>query len=579
MTTIRNAVSDNGEDPNDLICIGSGGGSARTSSCAVSNVKVATRPTVVTKTIKDTTTNTETDSIIGKNNMEYEYIINVTNPTSTYIDDVPVRDSLLENLSGEIIWDGNLEVTYSDGSSLKPTYRGDITNGTFSIDEIDANKTVQIKYSLTFTNLQPGVSNALLNTATDTSLDPTGLCDLDTADEVDCDSAEVISEPDLSIDKTVSGLGLDGTVNVGDQLTYKISVTNNNTVDVNDVPVRDSMLENLPSYLTWDNNINITCSNIISCEKGFKGSLADGTFTLDQINAGETTKIAYNIDIVDSIPEEVDNIINIVTNTSEDPTEVCVEDGYPQENGKTCDYTESYVSAETEINKSVVDSNNNDVVEPGDILEYTLTVFNPSEIDSGKIAFGVKVKDSLVMNPLSWLTFNDDVVLTRDGEEMVKGYDYIGDLSKKTGIYIEEIAPQEKVEIKYSFTVGDSIPDDIESVINVATDNNQDPNEITECDEESTDCASVTLPVVETEEPTVPSENDSEVDSEVGGGQDIEEPSEESSGVVSEESSEVVSEEGSIMATGQQAKLLLISFNLIAIISVALLLKFRLNNN
>ncbi len=234
--------------------------------------------------------------------------------------------------------------------------------------------------------------------------------------------------------------------------------------------------------------------------------------------------------------------------------------------GEVEDYPVTFAyEGDTEIVKSVVDDSNDGKLQPGETLTYTLEVTNPGTED----AHNVIVRDSMLESLPSWLTFNDDVVI--DPTDIAhSGNLEDGDLT------FPVIEAGQAVTITYSVTARWILPNNIDEVINVATDNGQDPIDPDNklpiiCPEDSVDCDDAIIPL----DPTLP---------EIGGGKDVETSevtSEEPSEVTSEESSEVTSEEPSedntIAITGSKGTLILIDSFLI--LGVALLLKNRMKNN
>lgn len=253
-----------------------------------------------------------------------------------------------------------------------------------------------------------------------------------------------VKEAPTVIEKLVIDENNDGLAQKGEKLNYQIKVINPSMTDVARlVSVRDSMLENLPTYLSFNNDVNVTSTGTTD----FSGNLNDGTFAINKIEPGKTATITYSV-TVNEIPTDVSSITNIATNDGTITCDVDTDD---------CDKVEIPVAGISTIKKTVKDENNDGAAEEGEKLTYTLTLNNAGSTD----ALNVPVRDSLVETTPSWLMYNDDVLIDPISSETS------GDL--KTGdLVIKNIPANSSMTIIYTMTVG-KIPADAVNVTNIAT--------------------------------------------------------------------------------------------------------------
>ncbi|MFV0357338.1 MAG: hypothetical protein ACK5LG_19870, partial [Bacteroides thetaiotaomicron] len=423
---------------------------------------------------------------------------------------VVVRDSLLENLPEYLTWDGEVEV--SDGFDAT----GDLVDGDFTILQVPAGSSLEITYSVTLADSIPSEVEEVLNVVTDNGSDPKDPIDPETPEVIcpegneDCDSTitpiqpEVVTpidpkQGDTVITKSVSEEFADGYASPNETLEYTITVTNEGLTVANGVVVRDSLLENLPEYLTWDGEVEVS--------DGFDttGDLADGDFTILQVPAGSSLEITYSVTLAGSIPSEVEEVLNVVTDNGSDPKDP-IDPETPEvicpEGNDDCDSTITPIQPEvvtpidpqegdTVITKSVSEEFADGYANPGETLEYTINVTNNTEYG----VTDVVVRDSLLETTPDYLTYNGDVqvrpLLTSTNGSLVDG-----------DFTIAEIASGDTVTITYSVTLADTIPSEVEEVLNVVTDNGSDPKDPIDpetpeiiCPEGNDDCDSTITPI------------------------------------------------------------------------------------
>ncbi len=127
--------------------------------------------------------------------------------------------------------------------------------------------------------------------------------------------------PETTITKDVVDTNNDGKVECGESLEYKVSVTNSSDdFEAVDVAVRDSLLEDLPEYLSWDGNV------IIDPAIDSNGNLEDGTFQISSIAPGQTVTLSYSLVFDGEKLEDETTIENVVTDNGEDPEGECTSE-------------------------------------------------------------------------------------------------------------------------------------------------------------------------------------------------------------------------------------------------------------
>lgn len=406
---------------------------------------------------------------------EITYNIDITNPSDVTALNVIVRDSLLENLPPYLEIVGNLQTTPSD---LETT--GDLSSG-ITISEIPAGSTVTLSYTLKLIANPDDDAATILNIATDDNTDPDTLTpELCLADSEDCSSTEVIIDANTSISKAlVSESGeFDGTAENGELLTYQITVANNTeNASAFDVEVRDSLLENLPTYLSLEGGITITPPDTI-----YSGSLTTGDFVISEISANQTVTITYSLR-VSTIPNEVTEIANTAVTNGLDPDVVLPE--VCSANPDDCNNVVLPIHPETIITKTAEDQGKDGYVSRGEEIIYTITVTNPTDTN----ATDVIVRDSLYSNVPSYAHISTPFEVSGG---LFTTPSYSGDLANSEGIVIDQIDSGKTVEITYGITL-DRVPlNGVTDLINIATDNGDDP---TVCEEISSDCAGTITPM------------------------------------------------------------------------------------
>ncbi len=368
------------------------------------------------------------------------YTVKVENPTKDDIKNVTVRDSLLENLPSWLTY--NNDMTFSGGGSkLK---QGSITDASDPLlfDKINKHDTLTITYSVTLGQNIPDDISKVYNNASD---DGKHYDTCSISNSLDCAETEIPVYRKPSLDKKVEDENKNGLAESNEKLTYTVTFTNNmESGELMNVRIRDSLLENLPSWIIYNDDMKLEPNT------SYTGSLVNGDFTIAEVEPKETITITYSITTKD-IPSDVIEIKNIVTDTG-NMVSVC------KPNNDSCAETTTPVGPNTSIEKKVEDENNDGFASVGEVLKYQINVKNESKSLS---VSDVKVRDSLLEAIPAWLTFNNDVKV--DPSVATSGDLQSGDF------VISEIKPGQTITITYSMTVND-LPLDQSEVANNATD-------------------------------------------------------------------------------------------------------------
>lgn len=452
--SINNIATDNGENPE--VCEEEDKGKDCDSTITPINPK-----TIISKSVSD-----ESGDGILQNDEILRYTITVQNQYKLSATNVIIRDSLLENLPEYVDYNNNPTV---EGSKFDVETTGDLSKGDFSINEIPGKSSVKLIYELKVNDIPEDVES-LLNIVTDNGEDPEVCEDEDKGK--DCDEAIIPTEPNTLINKSVVDDNKDGIVQDNEVLTYKINVANESKITAKNVIVRDSLLENLPEYVTIEEEPIATGSKF---DVKTTGDLTSGDFTIGEIPAKSNVVITYSLK-VDEVPEDIESILNIVTDNGEDPL-VCKD----EDKGKDCDEAVIPIHAETLIEKSVTDENEDGVVQEGEVLNYLITVTNPT----GNNISDVNVRDSLLEDLPEYLTYNEDLKINPTETKSS------GDLSKGD-FTLETVEANSVVEISYSLTANE-VPKKINEVVNIVTDNGDDP-EVCKEESQGIDCDTATIP-------------------------------------------------------------------------------------
>lgn len=157
---------------------------------------------------------------------------------------------------------------------------------------------------------------------------------------------------DTTIKKTVvhEDGKVDGFAENGETVIYNLAVTNNLSIPAVNVNVRDSILENLDDYpyITYNDDIASDNSTVAS------GDITKGTYTLDRIPANSTVNVTYSLTF-GTIPSDIDEIANLSTDNSDEPSTCipddidCSEHDMPTDTDKAVDSPQNQITQPTEM--------------------------------------------------------------------------------------------------------------------------------------------------------------------------------------------------------------------------------------
>jgi uncharacterized repeat protein (TIGR01451 family) len=214
---------------------------------------------------------------------------------------------------------------------------------------------VTLEIAMTVDTPQPAGVETLTNTVT-VEDDGTNGPDPTPEDNTDDDTDELEAAPDLSVTKD-DGLLV---VEPGEQTTYTIIATNVGNQDATNVVVTD----NLPQATSF---VSCTTTPPVTCAETAPGS-GVVTATFSQFPVGATFQLSLTVQVADPLPAGVLALFNRVTVTDDrangpDPT--------PENNS---DFDIDVVRAAPDL--VVTKDDGLDVVAPGDVVTYTITVTN-----------------------------------------------------------------------------------------------------------------------------------------------------------------------------------------------------------
>lgn len=200
---------------------------------------------------------------------------------------------------------------------------------------------------------------------------------------VDDDSTVSVVGPDIALTKT------DGETNAepGDTLTYTIAVTNKAAPEGSAASARDA--DNITITDVIPNN-----TTYVSASGGDSANYNSGTntvtWTINKITPGNTVNLTLQVLIDDPLPATVDEISNTASATISGIIEP--------------DATDNSATDTTNLNTisdlSVVKTDGQTEVEPGDVITYTITASNLGNQD----ATGVVVEDTFPTDQLANLS-------------------------------------------------------------------------------------------------------------------------------------------------------------------------------
>ncbi len=277
------------------------------------------------------------------------YLVEITNNGNGDATGVDLADtitsSIVDSVSNFVLTDCG--TNFVNGSSGLGISIADL--------EIISGETCSIEYDILVSN--PANEGEVINNSADVSPADEGGND---PDPVSADEAVVDATPDLAVTK--DNQNPDNIVNPGETVTYLVEITNNGNGQATGVDLTDTITSSIVDSVS--NFVLTDCgTNFVNGSAGLNISIADL-----EINPGETCSIEY--DILVSNPANEGEVINNSADVS--PADEGGNDPDPVSSEEVTNDATPDLSTST---KDVFDVNGG-TLEPGDILEYTITIIN-----------------------------------------------------------------------------------------------------------------------------------------------------------------------------------------------------------
>ncbi len=306
-----------------------------------------------------------------------DYTFVVRNTGNVDLGDIRIEDSLLEDVNGSL-----------SGTRILPLEAGDddltTFTGSYTIQQSDINRGFVVN-SATAIGSSPGNTDDVTDVSDDPT-DTTDTTDTDNDGDFEDDTETILTQsPNLSLEKTgvyVDANG-DGIVNLGDRIDYTFVVRNTGNVDLGDIRIEDSLLEDVNGSLSGTRTLPLGAGD--DDLTTFTGSYA---IQQSDINRGFVVNSATAIG---SSPGNTDD----VTDVSDDPTDT-TDTTDTDNDGDFEDDTETILTQSPNLSLEktgiYVDVNGNGIVDTNDRIDYTFVVRNTGNVDLGDI----RIEDSLL---------------------------------------------------------------------------------------------------------------------------------------------------------------------------------------
>jgi uncharacterized repeat protein (TIGR01451 family) len=335
----------------------------------------------------------------------------------------------------------------------------------------------------------------------------------DDEDDID-DAAVTVDAYDLALTKRYVrdsfGAPTDGVVLDGETVDFEITVTNQGTVPASVVQITD----HIPAGFEL-------------ADDAWTGN-DDGTASIDvgPIASGESTTVEITLRVVDAATGEhlnraeisADDGNDIDSTTDDDPDNdgPYVDDDVDNTDGDEDDHDPAPVTVvpvfDLALRKQLADPST--VVRAGDLVTFTLTVFNQGAATAGDIALIDYVPNGLTLADSDWTPLsNGDATIVLDGVELEPGDSTTVDITLRVVDGVEgslenfaEITAAEALDVLGTAIVlpnGDSLPD-IDSVPDATDDEDPLDDEVANAQNDEDDHDVAILAVAETPEPDQP---------------------------------------------------------------------------
>ncbi len=328
---------------------------------------------------------------------------------------------------------------------------------------------------------------------------------------------------ELETEKTAVDAGGNGYIENGEDVTYTITITNDNNVNLGEYIVTDNLTD-IDNYFVNYNNASVN----VEIEKISDGSLISVGYSPNPLNYGQLSTSGLTID---NLPAE--SIVTLTyTLTAKDDIEenhagekvynkAVVDPTDPTDPNPPDPEVEVPVKPIIVLDKAADDASGNGLVNNDELVSYTVTLTNASEVDLGAYTF----VDTLTDIGNYYLNYNDAVVTVAaeklsDSTPVSIGYSpnpaNYGQLST-SGLTIDSLPADTVVTLTYAFTSTSDVEllHAGEIVRNVVTATPTDP------DDPTPDEAEEVLPIEDEEDdPTPPTSKDVQVFDESGNEKD-----------------------------------------------------------
>lgn len=286
---------------------------------------------------------------------------------------------------------------------------------------------------------------------------------------------------------------MDGTINVGDEVTYTITITNTGDVDLNNLNFSDTLPEgwDFVSFTApdWDCTITPGVTDAVDCSYVANG----GVFPVGGVS--EITLVGTAIEV--STGEPTGTWVNQGTATS-DETDPTPTDGNsdPTDGFQPTEFPvlppDEAGTPEIDVFKSVViatENNGDGQLNPGETIRYFITVLNTGTapatnvvliddipVDTTLIAPGVTTDTGIVVNPASQPP--PDIPEPLEIEVNIGTIPVAGLATITIDLRVDADHPAPDIVSNQAFTDFDDNPDDPVPSDDPSTDDTDDPTDI-----------------------------------------------------------------------------------------------------
>ena len=362
---------------------------------------------------------------------EIHYTVTVTNNGNVDLTNVVVKDTLWTNGNTVSVKVGEAVADYT------------VEDGAITIETLEKNAVATITYSYTATSVGTVTNEVTANSGQTDPTDP--VKEETTVTEAD--------NPAISITKTASVKGLEltegDTVEVGDTITYTLTVENTGNTDLTAVTVRDTM---------WgEGNVETIHVDGVPYDLSVKGGywnavMENGPYgTVDKLEPDGTWTCTYTYTVQDG------------DTTIENTATVSTTDGGPDGSDTITIPVTGY---DLSINKVLTSVNGEPYqegskVRPGDVLTYTINVTNNNE----ETVTSFTVSDNLWQeNQVETITIGAATADVTGGSYLFQGTLYQSDTWTCTYDYT---VPEDVASVSNTAVIdlpGDNDPDDTVTV-------------------------------------------------------------------------------------------------------------------